>query len=137
METTYTNLPVTEEQDLRQNPFPGLRPYEERDADWFFGRDQEINDLLRKLRQAHFLAVVGPSGCGKSSLIKAGVLRALHDGFLGAQWRVAEFRPGGGPILELSKALAHALRTENIEATLRRGSLGIIDVVRQAALPVD
>jgi energy-coupling factor transporter ATP-binding protein EcfA2 len=116
------------------NPFPGLRPYRECDADWFFGRDQEINDLLRKLRHAHFLAVVGPSGCGKSSLIRAGVLRSLHDGFLNAEWSVAEFRPGGGPIQELSKALATALGRNLEPAALRRGPGAIVDTVRAAGL---
>jgi hypothetical protein len=33
-------------------PFPGLRPFEEADSDWFFGRSSEINELLKRKRQA-------------------------------------------------------------------------------------
>jgi hypothetical protein len=114
-------------------PYPGLRPYEELDADWFFGRDQEVNDLLRRLRRAHFLAVVGPSGCGKSSLIKAGVLRALHDGFLGVEWRIAEMRPGAGPINQLTAALDRALSLsgEQIAGDLT-SDVGIVAAARRA-----
>ena len=27
-------------------PFPGLRPFEEPDSDWFFGRSSEINKSM-------------------------------------------------------------------------------------------
>src|SRR5207237_7351115 len=72
-----------------QNPFPGLRPYQEGDTPWFFGRGREINELLKGLRRVRFLAVVGPSGCGKSSLIKAGVLSGLRACYQDARWQIA------------------------------------------------
>ena len=39
-------------------PFPGLRPFEEVDSDWFFGRSGEINELLKRLRRVRFTAIV-------------------------------------------------------------------------------
>jgi ABC-type phosphate transport system ATPase subunit len=57
-----------------QYPYPGLRPFKREEADIFFGRDKQIDQLLEKLSRARFLAVVGPSGCGKSSLVRG------HDG---------------------------------------------------------
>src|SRR5216684_272363 len=94
------------------NPFPGLRPFETSDAGLFFGRDVEIYDLLRKLRTLHFLAVLGPSGCGKSSLVKAGVLAAIEQGYLvdTAPWQVLSLpHPGDSPLDALWQAVAPCL----------------------------
>jgi MoxR-like ATPase len=52
------------------NPFPGLRPFEPDEDHLFFGREQEIDELLRRLRTTRFLQVVGTSGTGKSSLVR-------------------------------------------------------------------
>lgn len=90
----------------RTGPFPGLRAYREEDASWFYGRAGEVNELLKRLRRLHFVAVVGASGSGKSSLVRAGILPQIRDGYLDADWRIVTFRPGEEPILNLSEALA-------------------------------
>ena len=90
------------------NPFPGLRPFEPDEDHLFFGREKEIDDLLRRLRFNRFLAVVGTSGCGKSSLIRSGVLPSLQSGMMaqaGSSWRMAILRPGDDPIGSLARAL--------------------------------
>ena len=56
------------------NPFPGLRPFEADEDHLFFGREKEIDDLLRRLGSHRFLSVVGTSGCGKSSLVRSGLI---------------------------------------------------------------
>src|SRR5271155_2679271 len=90
------------------NPFPGLRAFEEDEDILFFGREKQIDELLRKLRTSRFLAIIGSSGSGKSSLVKSGLLPSLHSGFMsgaGSQWRIALFRPGNDPISQLNLAL--------------------------------
>ena len=135
----------------RQNPFPGLRPFEANDTHLFFGREGQSEDILRSLRRSRLLAVVGASGSGKSSLVRAGLLPHLHGGFFeqaGSHWRVALLRPGGDPI----EALAHALVEQSVLATkpdeaeeiqrhtqlmaaqLRRSGLGLVEAVRLARL---
>ncbi len=52
-------------------PYPGLRPFTREEADVFFGREEHTDQLLEKLSQHRFMAVVGLSGCGKSSLVRA------------------------------------------------------------------
>ena len=47
----------------RFNPFPGLRPFEADEDHLFFGREREIDELLRRLRTSRFLAVVGSVRC--------------------------------------------------------------------------
>jgi energy-coupling factor transporter ATP-binding protein EcfA2 len=124
-------------------PYPGLRPFRDDESDIFFGREAQIDQLLVRLSRNHFLAVTGPSGCGKSSLIKAGMIPALSAGFMiegGSRWRICELRPGDRPLARLAGKMASAEilgadRTDlesiaYIEATLRRGPLGLIEIVR-------
>src|SRR5580692_2736987 len=101
-------------------PFLGLRFFDERTAYLFFGRGQQVDDLLDKLNLARLVGVIGPSGCGKSSLVQAGLIPALHA--LG-HWRVAVARPRDNPIHELAVTLEIESETSDLETTLRRGSL--------------
>ncbi|RYP83267.1 hypothetical protein EKO23_19595 [Nocardioides guangzhouensis] len=59
-------------------PWLGLRAYGVEDADWFFGRDDDVAACLEVLARTSVLALVGPSGSGKSSLLRAGVAAALR-----------------------------------------------------------
>ena len=89
------------------NPYKGLRPFEEADAQTFFGREAMIERLLAHMHQSDFLAVVGPSGSGKSSLVKAGLLPQLRQGAIASSktWYVSEMVPGSTPIRNLASAL--------------------------------
>jgi tetratricopeptide (TPR) repeat protein/WD40 repeat protein len=133
----------------KDNPFPGLRPFEAAEAEYFFGREQETNDLLSRLRQARFLAVLGDSGSGKSSLVRAGLLPSLQAGFMvdtGGSWQIAVLRPGEDPLASLAAALCRlqapagpatrpeAERVGIMLARLRRGALGLVEAAQ--ALPM-
>jgi formylglycine-generating enzyme required for sulfatase activity len=60
-------------------PYRGLEAMEERDSDYFFGRNAETVDVLSALAGApdRLPVLLGNSGVGKSSLAQAGVLAAL------------------------------------------------------------
>jgi len=94
------------------NPFIGLRPFDVDDSPLFFGRNKESYELLRRLVSLHFLAVVGPSGCGKSSLIRAGVLAALRDGYLAddGPWKIIKLLPAADPLSDWTRLLTPHLR---------------------------
>ena len=131
------------------NPYPGLRAFEPDEAELFFGREPETDELRRRLRTTRLLAVIGGSGSGKSSLVRCGLIPSLHGGFMagaGTSWRVAITRPGENPIGRLADALdrPEVLRTDDahadtrrtlLEVTLRHSSLGLAEAVRQAQLP--
>lgn len=133
------------------SPYPGLRPFQQDEAHLFFGRDQQVADLLRRLGNSRFVAILGPSGCGKSSLVRAGLLPTLEGGFMiqaGAAWRIAVMRPGSRPIHRLAAALIAADETRAgdadpataagfLGATLRRGRLGLIEALNETPLPAD
>ena len=48
----------------REQPYPGLRPYDSGDEEFFFGRNAQTRALRRKLKSCRLIAVVGRSGCG-------------------------------------------------------------------------
>lgn len=131
-----------------QNPFPGLRTFSSEEKNLFFGRERQLDELLRKLRTSRFLAVVGTGGSGKSSLVRASLVPRLLEGFSGQggdRWRIAVCTPGKNPIESLSKSLAQrgVLHPDDImdpnfpavvENTLRRGSYGIVEAFKQAGI---
>lgn len=91
------------------SPFPGIRPYSEKEAEDFYGREREVEDVLGILKRFKLVTICGESGSGKSSLIQAGILPKLKKGFLGQagkEWVVCDFRPGISPIENLSYALS-------------------------------
>src|ERR1700722_7397739 len=94
-------------------PYLGLVPFEERDAQLFFGRDELADQLVRRLAErpdgAGILLVAGESGSGKSSLLRAGLLPRLAAGVLGPgseRWPRLVIRPTASPLRELAMGLA-------------------------------
>jgi len=89
-------------EDLR--PYPGLASFTEEDAAYFFGREVEVEEVWKKLRRPHLLALIGPSGAGKTSFLQAGLLAAMPAG-----WRAVRCTPGNRPFKTLAQALASDL----------------------------
>ncbi len=87
-------------------PYKGLAPFDRDDAEYFFGREELVAELVAHVVGASLLAVVGPSGSGKSSVVRAGLLPALADGVLSGShnWTQAVIRPGAHPVRELRLA---------------------------------
>jgi type II secretory pathway pseudopilin PulG len=105
-----------------RSPFPGLQPFDLDQRRVFFGRTAEVNALAELLRSpahsadAAVLLVAGPSGCGKSSLVRAGLvpMMAEEPGWL----TVAPMLPGADPVAGLSRELAAATRTLDLDWTV-------------------
>jgi WD40 repeat protein len=64
---------------LPDSPYKGLVPFEQDDASFFFGREQERKIIIANLRTRRLTLLYGPSGVGKSSLINAGVVYHLRQ----------------------------------------------------------
>jgi len=122
-------------------PYPGLRPFDHHDAEYFFGREAHISALYRKLLLRRFVAVVGASGSGKSSLVRAGLqplLASKHD----PGWRVYVLRPESAPFRRLVDELLPAnthkpdteLRRSRLLALLERDSDGLNQAVAELKL---
>jgi hypothetical protein len=100
--------------DASRSPYPGLLSFDQEDAAVYFGRDQDIRELIEQLQvlrihgSGRLVVVLGASGSGKSSLLRAGVLPRLARG--GRQWLVVPpFRPQLAPTEALAQAIAIAI----------------------------
>src|SRR5262249_22800865 len=90
----------------------GLRPFNTDESLLFFGRRKQTIELMEKLHETNFIAVVGSSGCGKSSLVRAGLIPKLRAGFLTEdrdQWLVSVMKTGEDPLQNLSVALINTI----------------------------
>ena len=98
------------------NPYKGLRSFEEGDTDRFFGRERLIERLLARLGhagpQGKLIALVGPSGAGKSSVVRAGLVPAVWDGALPGsdRWFIVTMTPGRPSVRSPRRGLAEGGR---------------------------
>ncbi|MFN6008488.1 MAG: TIR domain-containing protein, partial [Paracoccaceae bacterium] len=115
------------------DPFPGLRSMGEGDAQLFFGREQETDQLVDLLRHEPLVAIVSDSGAGKSSLAKAGLVPRFRGGAFAADgvspvtdriWHVVDMRPGTDPMRGLRMGVDMAAMALGLDgdarASLRR-----------------
>jgi TolA-binding protein len=80
-----------------EEPWLGLLSYRPEHQKFFFGRDQETEQLLRMIRREELTVVFGPSGTGKTSLLNAGVFPKLEkESFLPIYVRI-DHNPGSPP----------------------------------------
>ncbi len=102
-------------------PYRGFASFRKEDAQWFFGRERELAELLTRLEERMHtggaVAVAGPAGSGKSSLLAAGLLPEIASGALpGADgWAVVSLVPGTHPLTALAGGLARLTGAEAVE----------------------
>ena len=91
-------------------PYKGLASFGRADADFFFGRERLIAELVARLVGSPLVGIVGASGSGKSSLLRAGLLAELDKGVLPGSdaWTQVVIRPGEHPPSTLRLATAGA-----------------------------
>lgn len=95
----YHHLPLHQE-----NPYVGLRRFEERDKTHFYGRNTLLDDLLPLVQREPLLLVTGHSGSGKSSVLRAGLIPRWRETY-GNEARVILFHPSDDPFETLYETL--------------------------------
>jgi len=120
-------------------PYRGLFHFDDHDADFFFGREVFVTELLQATQNRNFIPVLGASGSGKSSVVLAGLVPKLRQK---GHWKFTHFRPGNDPFHALALALV-PLYTLELDATdqiaqarkladyFRGGTLPLADVFAQ------
>ena len=63
----------------QEHPWPGLVSFTEANRAFFFGREQEVADLARMVRQESLTVFFGKSGLGKSSMLRACLAPLLRE----------------------------------------------------------
>jgi hypothetical protein len=98
---------------LRGCPYRGLLPFNESDAEVFYGRERLAAELAVKLAarvtSGGLVVVTGASGAGKSSLLRAGLLPLLARGqqVQGSEhWPRIVMTPTKDPLTEMAANLA-------------------------------
>src|ERR1700752_578149 len=104
-------------------PYKGLDVFEEEDAEFFFGREALVGDLVNRVKDSRTLFVTGPSGSGKSSVVRAGLIQALKKGALNSlrseRWLYETMKPGRDPIGELGRIASSLASSTNAEDEIR------------------
>lgn len=127
----YSTRTAQPRRKLPDVPFVGLRAYESHESVLFFGRRYQALELMDRLHENRFVAVVGSSGCGKSSLVRAGLIPGLKAGFLANnrdRWQIAVMKPGDAPLYYLASAF-----TEGAEDP-RSAAEGLLQQIREEGL---
>jgi WD40 repeat protein len=106
-------------------PYKGLLHFDETDAELFFGREALtakliawVNALVDRPDATRFLAIVGASGSGKSSVVRAGLVPALHWQAETAAWPVHLLTPTAHPLEALAASLMGEVKSTTARAAL-------------------
>ncbi|MGB5637210.1 MAG: AAA family ATPase, partial [Waterburya sp.] len=78
------------------SPYKGLKRFESRDKELFFGRDNFISTLVDELEQTNLILLLGASGSGKSSVVRAGLIPWLAKKY-GTGFTNLMFTPDADP----------------------------------------
>jgi Novel STAND NTPase 1 len=122
---------------MRESPYVGPRPFLEKDAQYFAGRDSEIIELAATIKANSLTVFYAPSGAGKTSLLNAGVVPSLRDAFCDV-FPVGRF---GGMEEEASVSTDPDINPfasnliSSVTASSERGSGDTLRVVRELLKP--
>jgi len=90
-------------------PYRGLFHFGPDDAEFFFGREVFVTELVQAVQTRAFVPVLGASGSGKSSVVLAGLVPHLQQA---GHWQFTHFRPGDDPFHALALALVPLYQPE-------------------------
>src|ERR1700753_3542254 len=82
------------------NPFKGLRSFQPEDRLYFCGRSRHVAEVMQRLHDHRFVAIVALSGSGKSSLVRAGLIPELKADRLqdaSSDWLIVIMTPESAP----------------------------------------
>ncbi|NER46688.1 MAG: hypothetical protein F6J92_08340 [Symploca sp. SIO1A3] len=112
-------------------PYKSLNYFTQEDSVFFYGRTALTDELIDRVRQENFIAVLGASGSGKSSVLRAGLLYQLKRGqkLSGSdRWiYYGPFTPGEDPMQSLRELGIgnEQMKRRGDAETRRRGEVGL------------
>jgi energy-coupling factor transporter ATP-binding protein EcfA2 len=123
-------------------PYPGLRPFNEKESIYFKGRDLHIRQITKQLEERKIIMITGSSGDGKSSLVYAGLIPNARAGFFHADynnWVFIDFKPERNPLKNISQSLAHQLNLDldEVNNKLQYGFSSLVDIYKSSPYYID
>ncbi|GAA6621022.1 caspase family protein [Scytonema sp. NUACC26] len=110
---------------LENNPYRGLKSYEEKHSSLFFGREELVKQLYTHIsdRRHQLTVVLGVSGSGKSSLVKAGLIPCLQNHHEQEFFILPTIRPTKSPFKALAEAVLQNASVNETEKSKEISSL--------------
>ncbi|MFN6525412.1 NACHT and WD repeat domain-containing protein [Nostoc sp. ChiSLP03a] len=96
---------VTQRQLDKNSPYQGLKRFNFKDRDRFFGRDKLITRLFEAVNRSSLSLVLGASGSGKSSVVRAGLIPELKKSLESQTFYDFIFSPHQDPFDSLYRCL--------------------------------
>jgi len=91
------------------NPWLGLISFTEETRAFFFGRDEEIGELARRVQRKLLTVLFGKSGLGKTSILRAGLVPRLREqGYCPVYVRIAYGPDTPEPAAQIKEAIRRA-----------------------------
>lgn len=75
--TATNDLPSGDEVD-QLHPWLGLASFSEDTRSFFYGREEEVGELSRRVQRKLLTVLFGQSGLGKTSILRAGIVPRLR-----------------------------------------------------------
>jgi conflict system STAND superfamily ATPase len=96
-----------------RNPWLGLASFTEETRAYFFGREEEVAELARRVQRKLLTVLFGQSGLGKTSILRAGLVPRLRSqGYCPIYVRIDYSRDSPEPAEQLKQAIqANARRS--------------------------
>ncbi|HEY6516749.1 MAG TPA: hypothetical protein VIY50_11435 [Steroidobacteraceae bacterium] len=91
------------------NPWLGLASFTEETRSFFFGREEEVAELGRRVQRKLLTILFGKSGLGKTSILRAGLVPRLREhGFCPVYVRIDYSRGTPEPAEQIKEAIRRA-----------------------------
>jgi hypothetical protein len=92
-----------------RNPWIGLASFTEETQAYFYGRDDEVAELARRVQRKLLTVLFGQSGLGKTSILRAGLVPRLRgQGYCPVYVRVDYGRDAPEPAEQIKLSIARA-----------------------------
>ncbi|MGO9803562.1 MAG: hypothetical protein ACLPTM_08870 [Steroidobacteraceae bacterium] len=89
-----------------RNPWLGLASFTEETRQYFFGRDEEVTELARRVQRKLLTVLFGQSGLGKTSILRAGLVPRLRgQGYCPIYVRIDYSREAPEPADQIKAAI--------------------------------
>jgi hypothetical protein len=94
-----------------RNPWLGLASFTEETRAYFFGRDEEVAELARRVQRKLLTVLFGQSGLGKTSILRAGLAPRLRgQGYCPIYVRIDYGKESPEPAEQIKQAISRTAR---------------------------
>ena len=95
-----------------QNPWLGLASFTEETRQYFYGREEEVAELARRVQRKLLTVLFGQSGLGKTSILSAGIVPKLRpEGYCPVYVRIDYSTDLVSPADQIKQAIFRATET--------------------------